>query len=97
MNHMRKVDWSMYQMKIENVASEDGGGFRIFMPTLGYAVVGVGDSLEEALTGFEHSKEAFEEFIQERPNYSIPSPTLEDLTNSAKMNAQEDCNFAYAA
>lgn len=89
---------------VENVAAEDGGGYRIYFPTLGYAVYGVGDTLQEALESLAVSKHAYEEFLAVTPGYSPPAPKLEDVRESLAVIEMHDgfpqvCNnnYAYAA
>ena len=93
------MNWTLYRHVIENVAKEDGGGYRIFFPTLGYSVYGVGDTLQETLESFEASKKAFEVFVADTAGYNIPGPGCEDLQATMSMAAEgASCNnFAYAA
>jgi len=96
MSPIMSMRWSDYRLEIENVAAEDGGGFRIFYPTLGFAVYGVGDSITEALLGFEESKAAYLDFMAENPEYCPPCPTAQDLLSKECGEVTSE-DFAYAA
>lgn len=69
---MRIINWSRYRRVIENVPAEDGGGLRIFYPTFGYGVYGVGDTLDEALRCLDDSKRAYVGFINGHSDYCVP-------------------------
>jgi hypothetical protein len=92
-----RTPWAEYRLVIENVQPEDGGGYRIFYPTLGYAVYGVGDSIEESLRSLGESKRAFEEFLAANPAFELPRPALEDIRCQLIREDHSNNNFAYAA
>lgn len=92
------VKWNRYRILVEEVAQEDGGGYRIYYPTLGYAVYGVGDTLDETMNSLRDSKRLFEEMV--RSNLAqFPEPSLEDLMEDAsRARSASGCGkFAYAA
>lgn len=95
------MDWMCYKPVFEDVPAEDGGGYRIFYPTLGYAVYGVGDSYSEVYSSFERSKRAFESYLATHPEYKLPEPTLDDLRYEVSMKGNKPVvannNYAYAA
>jgi len=91
------VNWKSYELVIENVSPEDGGGYRIFYPTWGYAVYGVGNTLPEAMDGLSESQSEMERFILETPEYCPPSPTARDAVFCERLQTTIHDDFAYAA
>ncbi len=63
-----------YKIEIEQIPEEDGGGFAARLPELGkYALVGDGETIEEALNSLNEIKEImFREWLEE--GVSIPEP-----------------------
>lgn len=97
---MKTMIWNQYRMVAEAVLEEDGGGYRVFYPTLGYAVYGSGDTLDEAMSALVESQEAFEQFMEATPSYELPRPALEDLEAARRLEQSGGVashNFAYAA
>lgn len=91
---MNTVDWYKYRLVIENVPAEDGGGFRAYFPTLGYAPLGSGETVEEALASLEEGKAAVLAFVEKYGDKLLP-PSIDDLLVGGHCIATN--NFAYAA
>jgi len=66
-----------YKIEIEPIPEEDGGGFMAYLPELGrYAVVGDGETIEEAIQSLNKIKEVMlKEWLEE--GVSIPEPNQE--------------------
>jgi predicted RNase H-like HicB family nuclease len=95
------MNWSEYRLRTEVVREEDGGGYRLYYPTLGYAVLGVGDTKKEALESLVESQHLFQEFLTEHKDYSPPSPSRDDKAEamSRMESVHASCMdvFAFAA
>lgn len=94
---MNTVGWNLYRLVIETVATEDGGGFRIYYPTLGFAVYGSGDSLDESINSLKESQKCLEKFMVDTPDYKLPEPTHEDRKLFDLGCELTDSPLAYAA
>jgi len=94
-----KVDWRKYRLVMESMTDSDGGGFRVYHPTLGFSVYGVGDTKSEAINSLITAREHYEEFIAGIPGYQVPAPTAADFFNRPDGEPCDDSlpDTAYAA
>lgn len=90
----RIMDWSLFHLEIEEVAQEDGGGWRAYYPTLGYSVYGVGDTLDEVLESLESGKQTYVAYSIKH-GIEFPCPTAFDILHTQDVGAFN--NFAFAA
>lgn len=91
---------SQYEVRIEVVPEELGGGFHAYAPTLGkFTIYGAAATKREALEEFEECMQAMFEYWESK-GIAIPAPTLEDMGHAcipSDGDFSASNNYAYAA
>lgn len=69
------MNFKAYRIRLEKMPNSEGGGFRIYYPTLGFSLYGIGDTISEALSSLSRSQESFLRIIEKYPDTKVPNPS----------------------